>query len=154
MPIITTKGQLYSIETVVIVIAWLLVLVTVWNHTNEYQQTGEWKWNHSIQLQQAISQSDAIILQNHSNPWNGCAVVDRSQKRTKTHILKEGCLQKLSDFEPFFPVKLVQIATKEKSTVYYENRMLNEQNCQGISRPVLMENTLEAGLLEIVICNE
>ena len=154
IPIITLhenqKGQFHAIEVMIVFVGWMLLLAYAWNYSNQLTENTQMKWNSSRAYETAIAQSTALIEQHHSNPWKGCAHYNAAKKRVESHLLEENCLQRLSLHSPMALIH--RISLRKNQPITYFSQTQEGKQCHGIERAVIVAETGEAAVLEVMAC--
>lgn len=147
------RGSVYAIETLFIFLGWMLILTLVWgqsaNHTHHMVEN----WKELRLNEKAIAQSDALLLQHHINPWNGCARFDESMRRGLPYVIEKSCLEKLSHLKETEGIFEIAIRKNGNRTIYF-NRESGERNCIAVARPGILFPEQSVIIVEVKACEE
>lgn len=147
------RGSIYAFETLLIFLAWMMILTLAWNQTENKTQEMVSLWNMQRMEEKALAQSDALLVKHHINPWNGCAHFDESLRRGKPYIIEKSCLEKLSTSEPSNQIVEISIQQNGKQTIFFQKES-EGHDCAVIGRPAIMVPGNHIIRLDVKACEE
>ncbi len=147
------RGSLYAFEILLIFLGWMILLAIVWNQSSirTHEMTSTWNMQRLEEL--ALVQSDALLLQHHVNPWNGCAHFDESLRRGIPYVLDETCLHQLDEGKPIEGIFRVSIEKNGVETIFFQKES-GERSCVGLRRPGMLFPGTKIIILDVRACDE
>ncbi len=145
------RGSIYTIETLLLFLGWMILLTIVWNQTGNKTNEMASHWNVQRMEEHALAQSDALLLKHHVNPWQGCAHFDESLRRSLPYVIEEECLKKLAQTPSWNGIFGVSIRKNGKQILFFEKES-GERDCVVMGRPAILFPEKETVVLEVKAC--